>query len=239
MVQNVLGNRRELIGSLIAAWSSTSTPSLRISVEITEYLRSTRRQYPHQPLMSEDYSIKLISSGYLLTRKRRRDGTPLPTDSLVFPATAGGVAAVGSATALPGWWIPPQLNHLTRSCGTVLNGEVLTDDTDETFQLGVRAEGANWKSTVGKSVSTSVLLRLDRLTDRCGSALDVLPNGDPNGRLTSVLFSSVWIPLDSKGNGTSSPIRLTDPRRYIETGGAPPMVVNPVLQQVSQRPIDR
>ena len=55
----------------------------------------------------------------------------------------------------------------------------------------------------------------------------------------TALVAPVLIPLDSKGNGWSAPIRMTGPRVFIETAGSPPVVWNPVMLQVTQIQIDR
>ncbi len=238
IVESVLKNG-QFIPSLRTSLLPSSKPSLHLSVEITEYLRNTRLKYPRQPLLTEDYSVKLISSGYLVTRNRRVDGVAMPLDSLVLPFRPGGLTTANASANLPPWWIPPQLNHLKRSCGAAINGDVVINDSDETFQLGVRAEGSNWNVAAGSVVSTSVRVMLDHLQNTCMSALETLPDGTLNGRLVTALVAPVVIQLDSKGNGSSAPIRMGDPRVFVETAGSPPVVWNPVVLQVTQSPVDR
>jgi hypothetical protein len=228
-------NLRPLVQDLKDSWTRSTQPGLQLRVELTEHLRTTRRKYPHQPFTTQTYALKLVSGGYLVTRKTVINGKST-LESVVLPLAAVRNPTV---TALPAWWLHPELNHLTRNCGYWFNGEYLEDFSDETFLLGVRAQGRRWRPGAGKRALATVQVSLHQLKDTCQHPLDTLSDGTPNARLGLALQAPVAIELDSQGNGMSQPLRVTGPKVWVEPGGLTPQVLNAVLVQETYIPVDK
>lgn len=199
-------------------------PTVNAVVEQTYYRKDRTVRYPHQPLVRELFTMRAIRNGTVLNLRVWTNGA-LGLDLVnTVPYSANSTK--------PDWARPIEMNHLAKACGSVLNGEHLPEDSDETYELVVRCQGINWPRTgLATRGFATVVVPHERLSNRCldpdffvGVGTIGRPNQQRNGTAVELVFDAVPILPDVYGNGSSLTLRPTGIPDLVEPNGRPPAI---------------